>query len=176
MNLIKKADHIVMRFIQGLMVCSIIFMSVILICNVLMRLFLNRSIVSAEELGKYCIIIVTFVGMGYVARMDKHVKISSLFDIMPLKGKKAMAILINLVSCGMMIFLSYHAYRYMIAAMVSGRVSSALQLPLYYVNGVVFIGFVLVAVEYFIEFLMNVTDRKAIYIGRKPYAEEAEGR
>lgn len=91
------------------MILSVAFMTVVLSGNVFARFALHKSITSAEEIGKYCVVIMTFVALAYIAQQDKHVKISLFFDILSWKGKKIMSIVVCFISAMIIGFISLKA-------------------------------------------------------------------
>lgn len=169
MKILSKIDSGIAWIQKALLVVSMLSMSVILVANVFSRIIFKSSIICAEEIGNYAVIIITFIGMAYTARQNKHVRISSLFDIMPKKFQKVNAVIISLVTSGVVFYIAYYAFEYMSAHITSGRVSPALKIPVYVVSLIVFVGFVFTGVEYFIQFVINLVKRDEVYIGRTPY-------
>lgn len=95
MKVLKAIDKIIAKITEALLILSVAFMTVVLSGNVFARFALHKSITSAEEIGKYCVVIMTFVALAYIAQQDKHVKISLFFDILSWKGKKIMSIVVG---------------------------------------------------------------------------------
>ena len=172
MKILLKIDSIIEKIMKALLVISMLVMSAILIANVFYRLILKSSIISAEEIGNYAVIIVIFIGMVLTAKENKHVRISSLLDIMPHKVQKISATIISFLTSATVFYIAYYVYEYMSYQMRTGRVSAALKLPVYYVSLVVLIGFILTGVEYFVQFIINLANRDEVYLGRTPYMPE----
>ncbi|WP_175548548.1 TRAP transporter small permease [Dethiosulfatibacter aminovorans] len=174
MKLLNLIDKAICRIEKVLLTYGIILMSVILIANVLSRLIFKNSIVFAEEVGRYLIIIVTFIGMSHVARIDKHVKVAAFYDSRKTKkSRKILAVMISSVTSATLFWLAYITFRYMMTAVLSGRVSPALGIPVYIVIGVVTLGILFTAIQYLVILIKNLTSDE-VYIGRFPESEAIE--
>ncbi|MCG8485601.1 MAG: TRAP transporter small permease [Clostridia bacterium] len=165
MNALKKIDTFIYKMEESILAFSIMGMSLILVSNVTARLVFDSSLIFAEEIGRYLIVLVTFMGMSYVARIDKHVKVSAFYDHSSLKVKKIIALLISSFTSITLFWLCYIAYRYMLSTIASGRVSPALGIPVYLITGLVCLGIFFTAIQYLVIFILNIKE-KDIYIGR----------
>ncbi len=172
MKLLKGVDRFIAKITEVLLVVSVGIMTFILAGNVFARFALHKSIVSAEEVGKYCIVIMTFVALAYIAQQDKHVKISLLFDVLSWKGKKVMSVLVYTISAIIIGFISIKAFEYLQFTIAAGRTSAVLGIPVSYVAGAIFAGFALLCIEYIIEAIMNIVSKDYVYVGRLPLAKE----
>ncbi len=168
MKVLKAIDKIIAKITEALLILSVAFMTVVLSGNVFARFALHKSITSAEEIGKYCVVIMTFVALAYIAQQDKHVKISLFFDILSWKGKKIMSIVVCFISAVIIGFISLKAYDYLLFTITAGRTSAVLGIPVSYVAAAIFIGFTLLCIEYVIELIMNIVSKDNVYIGRLP--------
>ncbi|MBK5928502.1 C4-dicarboxylate ABC transporter permease [Rhodobaculum claviforme] len=79
-------------------------MAGVVFVNVCMRYFANTSIPWADELARYLMIWMTFLGAGLVLRQGGHVAITSLRDALP--GRVQMVLRAALV-CLLMGFFAY---------------------------------------------------------------------
>ena len=165
--MLKIIDIITLKIEEYTLAYSVICMSLLLIANVLARLLFNSSIVFAEEVGRYLIIVATFVGISHLARLDKHIKVSALLDYSSRRTKKILAVLISSVTSLTFFWLSFIAFRYMLTTISSGRVSPVLGIPIYLVAGLVTMGIFFTAVQYLSIFILNLKT-KEIYLGRTP--------
>lgn len=172
MKILKAIDKIIARVTEILMIISVAVMTVILAGNVFARFALNKSIVSAEEIGKYCIVIMTFVSLSYIAQQDKHVKISLVFDTLSWRGKKIMSVIVYLFSAVIIGFVSLKAFDYLQFSIAGGRTSSVLGIPVAYVAAAIFIGFTMLCIEYIVEAVMNIISKDCVYIGRNSLLKE----
>jgi TRAP-type transport system small permease protein len=80
---IVAADRWLMTAIHWLLIILLGAMAVIIFSNVMLRYVSGSSIVWAEEVARYCMIWLTFLGAGPVLRMGGHIAIENLQDAMP---------------------------------------------------------------------------------------------
>jgi TRAP-type C4-dicarboxylate transport system permease small subunit len=171
MGTFKKIYSVASRIERLLLGGSIIMMSVILIINVLLRLFFSKSLSFSEEIGQILLICVTFIGLSYVTQIGKHVRMSAIFDLFPAKGKKLLSTFIAAVNFFTMLILGYYAVLYTLQVYRTQRVSPALSIPMYLVIAIISLGFFSSAVQYLIIILRNVRFPE-IFIGVEAEDEE----
>jgi len=163
------ADKIIGRTEAFILSWGILLMAGNTIANVLGRYVFHRSIYFSEELNEFLIIIVTFMGLGYATRKGIHIRISVIYDMLPMRFRKILMIIIAASTSVMMAVLAYYAFEYVVRVAVRGRVTPALQLPLYLSYIWVIVGFVLASIQYLLTGLRNLNfSEKAVFIS---YAE-----
>lgn len=164
MKYVYKLNNIIVRLEEIMIAASVLIMSITLIANVLYRLFADKSIYAAEEIGQYCIYIITFIGLSYAVTTGKHINMLGLFDMAPEKFRKVDAIIIALVTCVTMCILTWIGMGYVETLKLMGRVSVVLRIPTYYVVAVITMGFVFAALQYLLILIKNLT-HKEVYLG-----------
>lgn len=129
----------------------------------------------AEEISQIAIYMATFLGLGYVARQGRHISMTALFDNVPYKFRKTLALIIPLVTALVLFALAYYSYDYVLAS--QNRVTNYLRIS--YVWMVVWapVGFLLGGVQFLRNFWVNVKN-KDVYIAaeRKDYDTEQEAK
>ena len=171
MNILKKIDYNVSVFTEWLLGTSIILMAVVLISNVIARKVFSNSIPAADEIGVTLVILATFSGIGYAAKKGRHIRMSALFDAVPLKVQKILIILISSVTCATYVYVCFIAFEYIEYTKMLGRVTSALEMPAWIRVVVVPIGFGLGAIQYALNIVMNIKESQ-VYIGTEKMATE----
>ncbi|MEM7047525.1 MAG: TRAP transporter small permease [Pseudomonadota bacterium] len=126
------------------------------IANVLGRYVFSQSIYFSEELNQFLVVIVTFMGLGYATRKGMHIRMSALFDILPPRTRKVMMIFIAFITAVMMAVLAWYAFEYVQKIAARGRVTPALQFPLYLTYIWVIVGLALASVQYLLTALKNL--------------------
>lgn len=134
---------------------GIILMAVNTIANVFGRYFFNQSIYFTEELNQFLIVIVTFMGLGYVTRKGRHIRMSAFYDLLGDRPKKLLMILIAALTAAVMFILAWYAFEYVAKIARRGRVTPALQLPLYLTYVWVVIGFAVTGIQYLLCMVKN---------------------
>lgn len=162
MGLLNKINKYIGIFEVFVLVACVITMAVILIGNVFSRQLFNNSWKFAEEVGQFLVVIITFVGTSYAARKGKHIRMSALYDILPEKGKKILTIIVSAITSVSMFYVTYLSFRYAMSMKNLGRVSPALQMPMYLIILFVTLGFFLTALQYLIIFVNNINEPKVL--------------
>lgn len=174
MDIIKKIDEWFEKILKLLMILSVLIMTGVLSLGVFYRIFLSSSITASSEICNYCILIITFGCSVLVVRKDKQVKISYLFDSAKWRLKRIWAMVINLGMAVLMGYSGYFAFGYAMQNMNLGRTSAVLGIPICAGIFIVAFGILLMAVEYFIEFVLTAIQKEKIYIGRTPIIKGEE--
>jgi len=148
-NLIGKAEMYVLGW-------GIIIMSLNTIANVFGRYLFSQSLYFTEELNEFLIVIITFMGLGYVTRTGRHIRMSALYDMLPARVRKLLMILIAALTALAMLALAWYAFEYVAKIAHRGRVTPALQFPLYLTYVWVVAGFVVTGIQYLLTVLRNL--------------------
>lgn len=171
MKFLKLLDHVMSKIEEYALAWGIILMSVLLILNVLLRSIWGKSITFSEELGQILLTVVTFIGLSFVARHGKHIRMSVLYDYASPRLRKTLACVVSLVTGITLFWLSHIALNYMLLIKASRRITPALNIPVYLITCVVVWGFLSAAIQYAHIFYLNLTSRES-YLGTYPGAED----
>jgi C4-dicarboxylate transporter DctQ subunit len=145
---LEKLSSAIMAFEHYALATGMILISVIIFINVIGRYFFSTSFTWPEELARYIIVAVTFIGLGACAREDIHVSVDILSN--KLKGRTAymQQIVINLICTALSLYLSFISIRFTRLQYLGGNVSVALPIPTWVLYFAVSVGFVLAAYTY----------------------------
>jgi|SRR5690625_2055489 len=160
MQVLSKIDHVwaaVERFVLSI---TTILMSLMLVGNAISRYFFNRSWAFTEEIGKMGVLVLTFMGLGYAARKRMHIEMSGVFDLLNEKIQKVLKIIINFLSLVILLICTILAFRYVIYLYDLNQVSTILRIPLYLVVSVIPLGFLLVTVQYLVQFFQVILGKE----------------
>lgn len=160
LNLLDRGIAYVEAFILA---WGVILMAANSIANVIGRFVFHRSLYFTNELNEFLIILITFVGLGYAARQGRHIRMSAVYDQLPDMGKKVLMILIAAVTGAVMFVLAWYSYQYVERIAMLGKVTPALQLPLYLTYLWVPLGFVITGIQYWLTVVRNFVS-KDVYI------------
>lgn len=162
--MIEKINQFILKLEDILLGYIIIFMAVLLVINVFCRSVLNNSLSFAEELGGFLMVIVTFLGISTASRFYKHINMNAIIDNVPKKLKKAMMLVISAVTSLVTFWLTYVFIRYALDNMKVGRISTAMELPMWILVGIVALGLFLTAFQYLLCFVRNLRSAD-VYMG-----------
>lgn len=134
---------------------GVAIMAINTIANVFGRYVFSQSIYFTEELNEFLIIIITFMGLGYITRKGRHIRMSAFYDLLGPRPKKLMMILIAAMTAVVMFILSWYALEYVLKIAKRGRVTPSLQFPLYLTYVWVVVGFFLTGIQYVLTVIKN---------------------
>jgi TRAP-type C4-dicarboxylate transport system permease small subunit len=112
-----------------------ISMSLIVAVQVFFRYALNSSLFWSEELARFMLVWLTFLGASAAYRRGVHPGVDVLYRRMPPWLKRTSAVLIHLVSIGL--FCVMIVYGYQFAHFVRFQISPALYLPKWIVFSII---------------------------------------
>ena len=140
-----------------------ITMAVVSIINVLSRNIFHVSFSWVEEISQFSVVLVTFVGTAYAARMGLHIRMTALSDIMGYRGRKFLVLFTSLGTAVFLCLMMWYGILYVKGLYMMNKYTLGLQIPVYVVMLWVPIGFFLTAVQYLTTFWKNLT-HKGIFI------------
>lgn len=156
-RLFELVSRGLMRFEEACLAWAIIGIAVLTILNVAGRT-LGHSLAFAEELSRFLIIVVTFVGLGYAAGQARHIRMTALYDQLPERPRKALAMTISATTALLLLVLTWLALDYVLGTVRPlGSVSPVLGVPLWLVYLAAPFGLILAAVQYLLAFGKNLT-------------------
>lgn len=142
---------------------GVIIMAAFSVANVIGRFVFGESLFFVEELNRFLVVLITFVGLGYAARMGRHIRMSALYDAFPDRIRKVIMVLICLVTAAAMFVLAWYAYWYVVSVAGTGRIAPSLRIPVYITFIWVPIGFMITGIQYLLTAVANLT-RPDVYI------------
>lgn len=149
-------------------------LAVLLIANVFARSFF-QSIYYADEVSKFLIILVSFVGISYAARKARHIRMGAFLDMMPPKLEKTFIFVISAINAMVMFIMAYYGYMYMAQMKLMGQMTSALQVPYWTFMIIVPIGFASAGIQYVRTIIKNIIE-KDVWLSPEQQSEyEEEG-
>ncbi|AFG38276.1 TRAP transporter small permease [Spirochaeta africana] len=142
-RLILAIDRAEVAIITG----SVAGLAILLIANVIARTFL-QSLYWADEVARFLMILITFVGTSYAARKARHIRMGAFLDLMPARLEKIFIIIISIFSAGVLFLLARFSFQYMNQMRMLGQTTPALQVPYWLFMIIVPIGFGMGGVQY----------------------------
>lgn len=108
--------------------------SLILFANVVARYVFNWGVPWAEELVRYEIIWMVFIGGSVAVRKGIHIGIDILATVSPPKTQTVIHLVINAISLLFCVFLTVIGFDLISQTKMSGQVAPALQVPIWIVQ------------------------------------------
>lgn len=153
---LSRLDDAIGRAEAAVIGVAMLAMAVNTIANVIGRYVFAHSLYFSEELNEILMVAVTFVGLGYVTRRGRHIRMSALYDQLPERVRKLLMVIIALATGAMMFLLAWYAFEYVVKIAGRGRVTPAMQLPLWITYVAVVVGFTITGIQYVLTAIRNL--------------------
>lgn len=108
----KTFEKYLMAINQAALMGLLGAMAVIIFANVVLRYSTSQSIEWAEEVARYMMVWLTFLGAGPVLRYGGHIAVDNLQDALPPVAAKALRLLIALMLTAFFGFIVYAGFTY----------------------------------------------------------------
>ncbi|WP_095742923.1 TRAP transporter small permease [Sediminibacillus massiliensis] len=164
MKFFRAIDKFILKLEEIILSYAVLLIAVMVVGNVLSRAITGSSWSFSNEISKFAIVLATFMGISYAARKGRHISMSAFYDLAPFKVRKALAIFIPAVTAIILFVLTYYSSLHVISIYESGRVTTALQLPSYYISIFIPIGLFMGGIQYLRNVWINIRE-KEVYLG-----------
>lgn len=142
----KTFDHILVSLNKWIVVLLLAAMSVIVFTNVALRYTTNYSITWAEEVARYLMIWMTFLGAGLVLRFGGHVAITNLHDLLSARGQQLIRLVIAVILFAFFAVMMWVGYEYM--SRMGRQMTPATRISFSYIYAAMPIGFALLVLHF----------------------------
>lgn len=123
----------------------LVTMTVVVGWNIGLRHFTSQSLPWADEVARYAMIWLAFLGAGLALREGAHVAISNFQDALPAAGALGLRAVLLALLMGFFVFMVWTGWDYM--SRTAFQTSPALRLPMRWVYAAMPVGFALMAVH-----------------------------
>lgn len=121
----------VKRIEEAFVGICLISVTIILFVNIVLRYGFSANTNWAEELIRYVMIWITFIGSAICFRRSLHVGIDFFIDYLSKKWGSLIALFVNAASIIFMIFILYYGVELVTFSMNSGQITPSLQIQMY---------------------------------------------
>jgi TRAP-type C4-dicarboxylate transport system permease small subunit len=137
---VTRFDTLFLRANRALLIVMLAAMATMVFANVALRFLTDHSILWVEEVSRYLMIWLTFLGAGLVLRHGGHIGIDALQEKFPRRAAHIRA-LIFILLLGFFAFMAWIGVRY--SALTWSQTTPVLQIPVGFVYLAMPAGFVL---------------------------------
>ena len=140
---------------EFILIILLIGMTLIMGVQVFCRYVLGMSLSWSEEFTRYLFIWSGFISVSFCIKRCLSIKIEQFLALFPRHGKAIFKVLSLTFELIFFIYMIPFAYSYMMSAVISGQVSPACSIPMYYVQAAPFVSFILAAVRIFQRWILE---------------------
>ena len=144
-------------------------LGILIVADVISRELANESLPGVTEIVFMGIVAIIFLTFAYTEETGRHIKIDIFSNRLPIKGQSILTILVYIMGIFSMGLLAYLAGLEAIYSLRHGEYLPALiRIPVYPTKFAVFIGFVLLTLQYAVQLATKL-------IGEKPEIHTEDG-
>ena len=151
----KAFNNILSKIEQYFIGILLLVIALLLFVNVVLRFF-GSSIVWSEELARYAIVWLTFIGSSVCIYKGAHIGVDAIMNLLSDKGKKILRLSTILLSIIFTILFTYLSIVITKGVYTNNQVSATLKIPMVYVYGAMPVGGVLMLLRYTQEFFLKL--------------------
>ena len=133
---------------KALLGSAILGASLILFANVILRYFFAKGLVWAEELVRYLIIWMVFVGGSVAARQSNHINVDVLVNLLPDKPRLLVLRVLRVLAALFCVALCVWGARLTLLIKASGQITPGMQMPMYWAYLAIPVGSGLMALRF----------------------------
>lgn len=137
----KKISHIIDAYEKIFGTIALLTMLALVFYQVLARFIFGSQLRWSEELARYFMLYISFLGIGAGIKYHKHVGVDLLGAILKGQSNKVLKIVIALITLIIMIFFTYISGAVTLKIMKSGQVSPAAHIPMWIPYATIPVGF-----------------------------------
>lgn len=142
---VRTSERLFVDLNKWVVIVLLAAMSLIVFANVTLRYLSNFSIVWAEEVSRYLMIWMTFMGAGLVLRHGGHVAITNLHDWVTPSVARRLRVCVALILFAFFAMMMWIGYDYM--SRMGRQLTPATRLPFSYIYAAMPIGFLLLSIH-----------------------------
>ena len=143
----KILRYIEKNFEEAVMGILLIGMALILMAQILMRVFAQSSLAWAEEVARYFYVWSVFLSISCTIRMRNILRVDFLIQIMPKGLRRAFEVLLDIANMILYGYLAWCSVTVVQNVQASAQTSPALKIPMYLVYAIVPVGFALASLR-----------------------------
>ncbi|MFW5654458.1 MAG: TRAP transporter small permease [Roseicyclus sp.] len=145
MPLFRRAEHAFVVLNGWLVIACLVSMTAIILTNVSLRYLTDESIPWADEVARYLMIWMTFLGAGLVLRQGGHVAITNLQEALPDRAQMVLRSAIVVLLMGFFAYMVWVGQDYM--TRMGRQLTPATRISFWYVYLAIPVGFSLLMVH-----------------------------
>jgi TRAP-type C4-dicarboxylate transport system permease small subunit len=163
MDWLHGFDNGLARVEKFILASAVLAMAVNTCANVIARVGFNTSVFFTEELNRFLIVLVTFIGASTAARMGRHIRMSAFSDMLSDRSRKVLVVVMCLTTAIILFMLTKYAIDRVFSMAAIGRVTPSLRVPSWILYSVVPVGLFLTGLQFLFAAITNFL-RDEVYL------------
>ena len=156
----KKVDDLISFFEENLIFLMLAGMLLVVFFGVVNRIFFQFPMAWSEEVARYLLIWVVFLGGSLGIKRSIHISVDALIIIVRPAFQKFISLFVCVVGFVFCAWIFYIGADFVSRLISTGQLSPALRMPIYIAYAAVPCGFGLMALRYFIRLILFFNKRE----------------
>nr|WP_072514111.1 TRAP transporter small permease [Ndongobacter massiliensis] len=169
----KKAFRWLDKLEEGILILMMAIMTIAIVTQVVSRVVFHNSLAWTEEIARYILVWVTFVGASLGVRKGAHIGVEAFTGKLPARTQKTVQRVMYLICTFFCLVTSLSSIRILLLQAKTGQVSAAVQIPMWLPYLGVTVGVFMMAVR-FLEAFAQTFEKGGVNDTEAP-AMEKEG-
>lgn len=136
----KKIDTVLDKIENTLCTVLACIMAVSVLIQVVNRNTFQIPLSWCEELARYCMVWLIFVGISAGVKKGSHIGVDALVNVLPDKAKRVIKVAVHCLVTGLYAYLTVLAIQITAGIRETGQVSPAMQVPMYIIYAGMIVG------------------------------------
>lgn len=156
LGFVMKLGQFVDKVARGLTQLCVAIMVVAVVLQVIWRYFLGNPIIWAEELARYALVWMTFIGAAVALRAGQLACMDLVVNLFPVKIKRAIITVANLASFILLLLMLYYSVILVGEPSVVAQRSPAMRIIMSYIYLAMPIGLGLMVTQSFLQLFSGI--------------------
>lgn len=108
----EKIEKGFTSFVEWFLFLALLLMVLLVFINVVGRFFFHTGITASEEIAKFLLVWITFMGSIYCFQKNEHIIVDILVGNLPRKARKVVNIIANVILSVTLVLAAYYCFKF----------------------------------------------------------------
>jgi len=156
MRLLRCLDNFFQKLERNFLAWAIIFSSLLLFVNVITRYIFLFPIYWAEELSRYLMVWMIFIGASQVTLKGGHIAVDIVPRLLSKRANTTLAFTVNFICILFSLVLVYFSLKQMMRVRIAHQISPAMELPMWIAYLAIPLGTALMLIRYIQQIILRL--------------------
>jgi TRAP-type C4-dicarboxylate transport system permease small subunit len=147
MKILRRAVKVLEKAEDSIVILSVALALILCCIQVIARYVFNYPLSWPEELGRYLIILIVYVGASIALRKKSHIAVDIIPTFFP-SSRNILAYLATISGIVFSLLIIIYGMKFVRSLMISGQIAITLKIPIFIVYSVLPLGGVLLLLHY----------------------------
>jgi len=150
MTILRRSTKVLEKAEDSIVIFSVALALILCCIQVIARYVFNYPLSWPEELGRYLVILIVYVGASIALRKKNHIAVDIIPTFFP-SSRKILGHLSTISGVMFSLLIIIYGMKFVRSLMISGQIAITLKIPIFIVYSVLPLGGVLLFLQYILE-------------------------